>query len=79
MDIRPVGMLYRRAETLLSPPGRGTGGASPIVAWGDAGAIQARVAEHRKRGADHVCLQVLRTDLAAPPTRELEAIAKVVL
>src|SRR5207253_2236756 len=36
-----------------------------IVAWGDAGAIQARVAEHRKRGADHVCLQVLRTDLAA--------------
>ncbi len=50
-----------------------------IVAWGDAGAIQARVAEHRKRGADHVCLQVLRTDLAAPPTRELEAIAKVVL
>ena len=50
-----------------------------IVAWGDAGAIQARVAEHRRRGADHVCLQVLRTDLAASPTRELEAIAKVVL
>jgi probable F420-dependent oxidoreductase len=50
-----------------------------IVVWGDAGAIRSRVAEHRKRGADHVCLQVLRTDLAAPPTRELEAIAKVVL
>jgi probable F420-dependent oxidoreductase len=50
-----------------------------IVVWGDAGAIQSRVAEHRNRGADHVCLQVLRTDLAAPPTRELEAIAKVVL
>src|SRR5947207_2115197 len=50
-----------------------------IVVWGDAGAIQSRVAEHRQRGADHVCLQVLRTDLAAPLTRELEAIAKVVL
>jgi probable F420-dependent oxidoreductase len=50
-----------------------------IVAWGDAGVIRSRVAEHRRRGADHVCLQVLRTDLAAPPTRELEAIAKVVL
>ena len=50
-----------------------------IVVWGDAGAIQSRVAEHHERGADHVCLQVLRTDLAAPPSRELEAIAKVVL
>jgi probable F420-dependent oxidoreductase len=50
-----------------------------IVVWGDAAAIRSRVAEHRKRGADHVCLQVLRTDLAAPPTRELEAIAKAVL
>ena len=50
-----------------------------IVAWGDAGAIQQRIAEHRGRGADHVCVQVLRTDLAAPPTRELEAVAKVAL
>jgi len=50
-----------------------------IVAWGDAGAIKSRVVEHRRRGADHVCVQVLRTDLSAPPIRELEAVAKVVL
>ncbi|HEV8468384.1 MAG TPA: TIGR03620 family F420-dependent LLM class oxidoreductase [Candidatus Limnocylindria bacterium] len=50
-----------------------------IVAWGEAGAVQERIADHRKRGADHVCVQVLRTDLTAPATRELEAIAKVAL
>jgi probable F420-dependent oxidoreductase len=30
-----------------------------IVAWGDAGAIAARVQEHFDAGADHVCVQVL--------------------
>lgn len=30
-----------------------------LVAWGDAGAIAARVDEHRRAGADHVCVQVL--------------------
>jgi len=49
-----------------------------IVAWGGTGAIKARIDEHRKRGADHVCLQVLRADAAAPPTADLERIAKVV-
>ncbi len=47
-----------------------------VVAWGGADAIQARVREHRRRGADHVCLQVLRADPAAPPTRDLETLAK---
>jgi probable F420-dependent oxidoreductase len=50
-----------------------------IVAWGDAAAINARVDEHTKRGADHVCLQVLRTDPAGSPTADLEQIAKAVL
>lgn len=50
-----------------------------VVAWGGADAITARVAEHARRGADHICLQVIRVDPAAPPTRELEAIANAVL
>jgi len=50
-----------------------------IVACGGTDAIEARVEEHRKRGADHVCLQVLRVDPAASPTADLERIAKAVL
>lgn len=50
-----------------------------IVAWGAPGAIKSRIDEHRKRGADHVCLQVLRADPASPPTADLERIAKAVL
>lgn len=50
-----------------------------IVAWGGPGAIKSRIEEHRKRGADHVCLQVLRADPASPPTADLERIAKAVL
>lgn len=50
-----------------------------IVAWGGANAIKSRIDEHKKRGADHVCLQVLRVDPAASPTADLERIAKVVL
>jgi probable F420-dependent oxidoreductase len=30
-----------------------------VVAWGDAGAIRARVQEHLDAGADHVCIQVV--------------------
>ena len=33
-----------------------------LVAWGDAGAIAAKVREHRDAGADHVCIQVLVAD-----------------
>jgi probable F420-dependent oxidoreductase len=50
-----------------------------IVAWGGTSAITSRIDEHRKRGADHVCLQVLRADPKGPPTTDLERIAKAVL
>jgi probable F420-dependent oxidoreductase len=50
-----------------------------IVVWGNGSAVQSRIDEHRKRGADHVCLQVLRADPASPPTADLERIAKAVL
>jgi len=50
-----------------------------IVAWGGAGALGSRIDEHRKRGADHVCLQVLRADPKGSPTADLERIAKAVL
>jgi probable F420-dependent oxidoreductase len=50
-----------------------------IVAWGGTAAIKARIDEHRKRGADHVCLQVLRADPAGSATADLERIAKAVL
>ena len=32
-----------------------------LIAWGDAGAIAARVREHLAAGADHVCIQPLPT------------------
>ena len=48
-----------------------TGGGSDrlvdqIVAWGDAAAIRARVEAHWAAGADHVCIQALNPDEAAP-------------
>ena len=46
-----------------------------IVAWGDPTAIKARVTDHHRRGADHVCIQVIRADLAAPATAEWRALA----
>jgi probable F420-dependent oxidoreductase len=50
-----------------------------IVAWGDGTAVEKRVREHRSRGADHVCLQVLRLDIKAPPFDDIARIAKAVL
>ncbi len=50
-----------------------------IVAWGDAGAIRSRVDEHHRRGADHVAIQVIRTDLAAPVTLEWRTLAPALL
>jgi probable F420-dependent oxidoreductase len=50
-----------------------------IVAWGGTGAIKSRIEEHKKRGADHVCLQVLRADPTSPPAADIERIAKAVL
>jgi probable F420-dependent oxidoreductase len=46
-----------------------------IVAWGDARAIRARVEKHLENGADHVCIQALRVDLAAHPLAEWRALA----
>ena len=37
-----------------------------IVVWGDVDAIKARVDAHRNAGADHVCIQVLRSDYDFP-------------
>ena len=49
-----------------------------LVAWGGAGALGQRISDHRERGADHLCLQILRVDLSAPPTPELERVARAV-
>ena len=50
-----------------------------IVAWGDAAAIRRRVDDHLARGADHVAVQVIRTDLAAPATLEWRTLAPALL
>ncbi len=42
-----------------------------LVAWGDAAAVQARVASHFEAGADHVCIQVLSGQEAGFPIDEL--------
>jgi probable F420-dependent oxidoreductase len=47
-----------------------------IVAWGDASAVRKRVDDHLARGADHVCIQVVRVDLTAPPAQEWGTLAK---
>jgi probable F420-dependent oxidoreductase len=46
-----------------------------IVVWGDAQKIRARVETHLANGADHVCVQVLRADLAAHPLADWRALA----
>ena len=49
-----------------------------IVAWGTPDQIRARVDEHRAAGADHVCVQVLRSDLDLP-TDEWRVLADVLV
>jgi probable F420-dependent oxidoreductase len=46
-----------------------------LIAWGDAGAIRRRVEEHRAAGADHVCIQALNPDEAAPGLPDERTIA----
>ena len=46
-----------------------------IVAWGDEKTIWDRVQAHYDAGADHVCIQPLRSDGAGPDLRLLEAYA----
>jgi probable F420-dependent oxidoreductase len=50
-----------------------------IVAWGDGREIRARVETHLANGADHVCVQLLRADLAAHPLAEWRALAPALL
>lgn len=50
-----------------------------VVAWGDAQTIRARVDDHLARGADHVCVQVIRTDLTAPAALEWRTLAPALL
>ncbi|WP_433616476.1 TIGR03620 family F420-dependent LLM class oxidoreductase [Dactylosporangium sp. CA-139114] len=49
-----------------------------IVAWGDKGAIAARVREHRDAGADHVLIQPLSKDIPGA-LRQLEELAGALL
>ena len=50
-----------------------------IVVWGDAAAIRKRTDEHHTRGADHVCIQVIRADLGAPVAQEWRTLAPALL
>jgi probable F420-dependent oxidoreductase len=50
-----------------------------VVAWGDAGEIRARVERHLANGADHVCVQLLRADIAAHPLAEWRQLAPALL
>ncbi len=50
-----------------------------IVAWGDAAAITRRVEDHLRRGADHVCIQVVRVDLKTPAALEWRTLAPALL
>ena len=44
---------------------------------GDEDVVFSRVKAHRDAGADHVCLQVLGTDIATPPREEWRRLAVV--
>jgi probable F420-dependent oxidoreductase len=50
-----------------------------IVVWGDEAAIRKRVDDHLARGADHVAIQVIRTDLEKPAALEWRALAPALL
>jgi probable F420-dependent oxidoreductase len=50
-----------------------------IVAWGDVDAVVRRVRAHHDAGADHVCVQVLSSDIRAVPQREWRDLAEALL
>ncbi len=50
-----------------------------IVAWGDVGALRARVRAHHDAGADHVCVQVLPADPRALPMAQWRELAPALL
>jgi probable F420-dependent oxidoreductase len=49
-----------------------------LVPWGDETAIARRVGEHRRAGADHVCLQVLDADFRGLPLPRWRRLAAVI-
>jgi len=50
-----------------------------VVAWGDVGAIAARVRAHHDAGADHVCVQVIGEDFRAVPEHAWRELAPALL
>ncbi|MGD0854040.1 MAG: TIGR03620 family F420-dependent LLM class oxidoreductase [Acidimicrobiales bacterium] len=48
-----------------------------MVVHGDEGAVLERVNEHRRAGADHVCLQVLSDETNAPPFDEWRRLGSI--
>jgi len=46
-----------------------------LVAWGDEDRIRARIDDHRRAGADHVCLQVLTDESPALPREQWRRLA----
>ena len=60
----------------LAPDGGSDAFVDALVAWGDVDAVVRRVREHLDAGADHVAVQVLRTQKRGVPDarwRELAA------
>jgi len=50
-----------------------------IIAWGDLNAIRDRIRAHHAAGADHVCIQVLTSDLKVLPMSEWRELASALL
>jgi probable F420-dependent oxidoreductase len=50
-----------------------------LVAWGDTEVVAGRVAAHREAGADHVCVQVLDSDVTALPLDAWRELAPALL
>jgi probable F420-dependent oxidoreductase len=50
-----------------------------IVAWGDVDTVVQRVRAHHDAGADHVCVQVLASDIRTVPQREWRELAEALL
>ena len=50
-----------------------------IVAWGEPEAIAERVAAHHEAGADHVCVQVVESDVSALPLDAWRTLAPALL
>jgi probable F420-dependent oxidoreductase len=46
-----------------------------IVVWGEPEAIADRVASHHEAGADHVCIQVVASDVTALPLEAWRTLA----